>query len=193
MTLQQEAVQSSCRGGGGWSRQAVGRPWPTTAHEGLRIRGCLTRCGLRSRVPPPARNLCRRCGEVRGREDLVRGLRPLRQDGPRRGPCPLRVRRREPHQNCTTVPPSMMTGGSAEPVRYSLTNSAARLDDSSVPVIEDGVHERGPELGLCQGLRGLSGVAARFLDPCLRPTYRQPPPSGTLPSFLTSTCRSAPG
>lgn len=42
-------------------------------------------------------------------------------------------------------------------------------------------------------LRGFPGVAARFFLPCWRPTYRQPPPSGTLPSFLTSTCSIDPG
>ena len=61
---------------------------------------------------------------------------PRRASGPPlERSCPVRARRREPHQNCTTVPPSVMTGGSAEPVRFSLTNSAARFDDSSVPVL----------------------------------------------------------
>lgn len=41
--------------------------------------------------------------------------------------------------------------------------------------------------------RGLSGVAARLRFPCCRPTNRQPPPSGMLPNFVTSTWIIAPG
>ena len=133
MTLQQEAVQSSCRGGGGWSRHALAPPWPTTAHlgtphQGLPLLGVAY--GLGSRLRPRI---------------SVGGAGPGRR-GP--GPWPPRPAsgpRSErslpsPHesggdQNCTTVAPSVMTGGSAEPVRFSLTNSAARLDDSSVPVL----------------------------------------------------------
>ena len=134
VTLQQEAVQSSCRGGGGWSRHAVA-PWPTTAHEGLRIRGCPY--SVWPTVSGPASG-SESVSEVWG-GPRTRGpgsWPPRRASGPSsERSCPVRARRREPHQNCTTVPPSVMTGGSAEPVRFSLTNSAARFDDSSVPVL----------------------------------------------------------
>ena len=44
-----------------------------------------------------------------------------------------------------------------------------------------------------KAFRGLPGVAARFRSPRGLPTKRQPPPSGMLPYFLTSTCSSEPG
>ena len=61
-------------------------------------------------------------------------------------------------------------------------------------IVDDGVNERVSDQRIpVVPLRRIGSVAARFLLPCGRPTNRQPPPSGMLPSFFTSTWISEPG
>jgi hypothetical protein len=60
-------------------------------------------------------------------------------------------------------------------------------------IVDDGVEVRGAISG-CQDLFfAATGVAAQLRLPSCRPTYLQPPPSGMLPSFFTSTWMRSPG
>jgi hypothetical protein len=77
-------------------------------------------------------------------------------------------------------------------VSYALIGEQFGVDESAMPV------DRGKqEVMTAQGMAAFTFLPELLLAwelrlPTVRPSIRQPPPAGILPSFLTSTCTRSP-